>query len=44
MQTTIVDPRDQHWEIGQPTNRVYFHTVNGASDERELTGTDPNET
>lgn len=43
METTIVDPRDQRWEIAQPTYRVYFHTVNGSSDERELTGGDVDE-
>jgi len=42
-EATIVDPRGQRWEIGQPTYRVYFHAVNGSSDERELTGGDVDE-
>ncbi len=43
LETTVVDPRDQRWEIGQPNCRVYSHTVNGSSDERELTGSDVDE-
>ncbi len=35
-----VDPRDQTWEVGEPSYRVYFHDAAGASDEHELSGAD----
>jgi hypothetical protein len=33
-----VDPRDQTWEISQPTFRVHFHAPTGASDEYQVEG------
>lgn len=33
-----VDPRDQTWEIDEPTYRVYFHETSGSSDEYEIRG------
>lgn len=38
MQTRGVDPRDQTWEIEQPTYRVDFHDADGASSETEVMG------
>ena len=35
-----VDPRDQTWEVGRPSYRVYFHDAAGASDEHEVSGAD----
>jgi hypothetical protein len=36
-----VDPRDQSWEVDEPTYRVYFATPSGAvTDEHEITGAD----
>lgn len=43
METTMVDPRDQRWELGQPNYRVYFHRGNGTSYEYEVTGGDVDE-
>lgn len=40
MDTRKVDPRDQTWELDQPTYRVYFHDARGASDEYELKDAD----
>ena len=40
MDTRGVDPRDQTWEIKQPTYRVYFHDSKGAADEYEVEGAD----
>ena len=34
------DPRDQTWEFGKPTYRVYFHDAARASDEYEVAGAD----
>ena len=39
VQTSIVDPRDQTWEIGDPTFRVHFHDTDQASYEYELPST-----
>lgn len=36
MDIRAVNPRDQTWELDQPSYRVYFHDANGASDEYEL--------
>lgn len=38
MEIRGVDPRDQTWEISNPTYRVYFHDSDGASDEYEVDG------
>ena len=35
-----VDPRDQTWEVGRPSYRVYFYDAAGASDEHEVRGAD----
>ena len=35
-----VDPRDQTWEVDQPSYRVYFHEADGTSDEYEVSGVD----
>jgi hypothetical protein len=43
MDAVAVDPRDQTWEVDRPRYRVYFHEVNGASDEYEVTGADVDE-
>jgi hypothetical protein len=40
MEINSVDPRNQAWEIDQPSYRVYFHDPAGNSDEREITGGD----
>lgn len=43
MEIRGVDPRDQTWEFPNPTYRVYFHDLNGASDEYEVDGGDVDE-
>lgn len=43
METSIVDPRDQRWEVARPTYPVDFHTADGSSDEREVSGGDVDE-
>lgn len=40
VQVTPIDPRDQTWEISQPSYRVYFHDAGGASDEYQISGVD----
>jgi hypothetical protein len=35
-----VDPRDQAWELDEPSYRVYFHEPEGGSDEYEVSGAD----
>ena len=40
MDIRAVDPRDQTWEISQPTYRVYFDDETGAADEYEVEGAD----
>ena len=40
MHVTTVDPRDQTWEIAEPSYRVYFHDAEGASAEYEVRGGD----
>lgn len=43
MKTRGVDPRDQTWEIEQPTYRVHFHDADGASEEYEVEDGDARE-
>jgi hypothetical protein len=43
MDIKSVDPRDQTWEVTDPSYRVYFHDANGASDEYEVTDADVTE-
>ncbi|GGL30153.1 hypothetical protein H9L10_08890 [Phycicoccus endophyticus] len=38
METALVDPRDQTWEIEDPVFRVYFHDQRGTSSEYEVRG------
>lgn len=38
-----VDPRDQTWELGRLTYRVYFHDAGGASEEHEVRDADVDE-
>lgn len=38
MEMRRVDPRDQTWEIDEPSYRVYFHDKSGSSDEYEIQG------
>jgi hypothetical protein len=40
VEVVSVDPRDQTWELGEPSCRVYFHDIDGASDEYQLSGAD----
>ncbi|MCR6494769.1 hypothetical protein [Cellulomonas sp. P24] len=40
MAIRAVDPRDQTWELEQPSYRVYFHDANGAQDEYEVLDAD----
>jgi hypothetical protein len=43
MDVIAVDPRDETWAVDRPRYRVYFHEVNGTSDEYEVTGADVDE-
>ncbi len=38
-----VDPRDQTWEVDQPSYRVYFHDADGTSEEYEISSVDVGE-
>jgi len=43
MLVSSVDPRDQTWEVTDPSYRVYFHDAHGAAEELEITGADVSE-